>query len=253
MFGTDTKMTGMFAVVILLAFLGAGMWFSKKITAPLFSLVKQIESVTAGDYHSKLEVDANDEVGQVCDYFEHLSSTLRRRDIELARVTDLAKKDSLTGLYSHSHFRSHLEAKWKEIEVKGGSVILIDIDDFRMFNHAHGHIQGDLILKDLALGLTEAVKVGVTARYGGEEFVVWAPGFDQKNAFELAETIQKKIRSLKTPSLTGGTPFTVNCSLGVTNFTKGRYSNIDQFLRDADSNLVMAKKAGKNRIWAGAA
>src|SRR6185436_7391481 len=87
----DTQSLGLFGVVMLLAFVAAGSWFAKKITAPLFTLVKQIESVAAGDYHTKFEVDANDEIGQVCDYFEHLSATLRRKEMELARVTDLAK------------------------------------------------------------------------------------------------------------------------------------------------------------------
>jgi diguanylate cyclase (GGDEF)-like protein len=240
--------------VVLVLFFFVGVWFAKQITKPLLSLVHQIESVAAGDYRKRFDVDSNDEVGQVVDYFEYLTGILKRKEAEIARVTDLASKDPLTGLYNHRHFRNHLEQKWKEIESgRGGSIIIIDVDDFRMFNHAHGHIQGDLVLKELAQAIKDTVKnFGLTARYGSEEIVVWCPGLDQKAGFDMSENILKKIRSLKTTSLTGGNPYTVTCSIGVTSFNKGRHPNIDQFLKDADYNMHMAKKSGKNRIWAGA-
>jgi len=248
----DAKLFLIFGALILMVFLGVGVWFAKHISAPLVSLVNQIESVAAGDYYRRFEIESSDEVGQVADYFQYLTQTLKRKEQTLAVVTDLASKDALTSMHNHRYFRTHLETKWKEIESKGGALILIDIDDFRMFNFAHGHIQGDMILKELALCINETVKdSGVTARYGGEEFVVWMSGANQKTSFDLAEKILNKIRAVKFTNLTGGAPFTVGCSLGVLTFTKGRHLTIDKFLMDADSNVVMAKKAGKNRIWAG--
>ncbi len=250
---SDPKIYFIYGAAVLFVFFMVGAWFAKNITQPLHSMIQKIESVAAGDYHRSFDVNTNDEIGQVSDYFDYLTGQIRNKEHEIARVTDIASKDALTGLYNHRHFRSHLESKWKEISAAGGSLILIDIDDFRIFNRAHGHMQGDLVLKELAQAVLEGVgTAGLVARYGGEEIVIWVPKADQKAAFDLSEKVLKKIRSLKTLNLTGGNPFTVTCSLGVTAYIRGRHATMDQFLKDADSNLNMAKKAGKNRIWAGA-
>ncbi|MBM3238871.1 GGDEF domain-containing protein [Candidatus Poribacteria bacterium] len=114
------------------------------------------------------------------------------------QLEDVAMKDGLTGLYNYRYFQERLN---KEVErsihhASPLSLLMVDVNKFKIVNDAYGHRQGDETLKDLANILRSNVRsVDVPARYGGDEFVIILPETDAKRAAIVAERIKKSVVS----------------------------------------------------------
>ena len=163
------------------------------------------------------------------------------------KTEDLAIKDSLTGLYVHRHFMERLDEEVKRALRSGSSfaLLMLDIDNFKVFNDEYGHMAGDVILRNIGNILKNKVSAGDTvARYGGEEFAFLALNINRDEALKLAEKIRSEVQ---------GTPVTIrrkNCSvtmsIGVSIFPEDARLK-DDIIIEADRALYRAKKKGKNR------
>ena len=166
----------------------------------------------------------------------------RRSEVELDK---LARLDSLTGLANRAVLRRALDdALISAVRRKQRcSVFLLDLDRFKVVNDTLGHPAGDLLLRLVALRLTETVKdLGQVGRLGGDEFEIVFPNLADK--FELSNQAQAIIDSLSRPYFINGTNVSIGASIGiVTSDYDDRTA--DDLIRDADLALYAAKAAGK--------
>jgi diguanylate cyclase (GGDEF)-like protein len=177
-----------------------------------------------------------------------VSIALQNADLH-ARVAESAVRDPLTGLLNRRFFDEAVETAYATAARSGEplSLIVLDLDRFSDVNNTHGHAIGDAVLRNVAGAMVGAVRAGdIVARYGGEEFVVIAPGSRQEDAVNLAERIRAAVvREAERPI--DGTVITMTVSAGVASRLGDELDGRGLF-RAADSALLAAKRAGRDRV-----
>lgn len=164
-------------------------------------------------------------------------------------LLELSNTDHLTGLFNRRYM---MEALGKEVQRsirKSGnlSIILLDIDHFKLVNDNYGHLQGDVVLQKVSLLLQKELRsYDCAARYGGEEFVAILPDSTLKEAVFVAERIRLSIQGAKFSDDLADLVLTV--SLGVACFPDKGVSTVDSFIKLADDALYRAKNNGRNRV-----
>ena len=204
-----------------------------------------------------LAIDAGpifDENGTLLAVVETLRDNTEQRLAQMA-LQHMAVRDGLTGLANRLSFDEKIEAEWLHNLREGTSlsVLLIDVDHFKLYNDHYGHQKGDACLKAVAQAIGGQVfrPSDLAARYGGEEFVVVLPNTDGEAAFAVAERIRHAIESLQIPhdaSLTA--PF-VTLSIGVSHAVPFDGASHENLIAKADEALYQAKHAGRNRVMPG--
>ena len=164
------------------------------------------------------------------------------------RLAREARTDTLTGLGSRRSFEERLEEIAAAALVDGPSVglLLIDIDDFKSLNDAHGHPSGDKVLSEVGQRLCAALRPGEGFRYGGDEMAIVLPGVRQKSLAAAADRLWKAVTDAPVELPSGGT-IRIACSIGGA-MLPGRAEDAEGLLGAADDALLRAKKDGKNRI-----
>ncbi len=161
-----------------------------------------------------------------------------------ARAQSEALTDSLTKLYNHRYFCKALpEQLAKAAEL---SLLLVDLDIFRLFNDLYGHLEGDNALEIVASIMVRLVaQKGIVCRYGGEEFTILLPYHDSKKAFDLAERIRLEIQRTFF-KMNDGTQRFLTASIGVCTYPHAA-PNAEELLNRADLAMYTAKNQGKNQ------
>lgn len=164
---------------------------------------------------------------------------------ELERIT---LQDGLTGVANRRHFDSYLAQEWaRSIRDKQPlSLIMIDIDQFKLFNDNYGHLSGDRCLKNVAeiLDATIHRPTDLVARYGGEEFAIILPNTD--DAHGLAELCRKSVETLQIPHSSSNVADHVTISLGFCTLLPEQGTPSEVLIQMADNALYKAKKSGRN-------
>ncbi|HEY4303002.1 MAG TPA: sensor domain-containing diguanylate cyclase [Gemmatimonadaceae bacterium] len=167
---------------------------------------------------------------------------------EIEEVTRRARTDSLTGLANRRHFDEQLRRVVAETDRFGGTctLLLIDLDHFKLVNDRLGHQAGDAVLKHVAQVMRDAVRtVDLCARYGGEELAILLPQTSQEGAVELAERLRQMLE--QRVSVHAGQAVPVTASFGVATYpTPVPYG--DWLVLAADKALYEAKAAGRNCV-----
>jgi len=166
-------------------------------------------------------------------------------------LENLSYTDGLTGISNRRNFDSYIEMSWNNClnSNKPLSLIMMDIDYFKLYNDNYGHIKGDDCLKAVAKELSKSAKrtLDLSARYGGEEFVIILPETHKDGAEIIAEEIRKNIINLDIPHESSPISKNVTLSLGVTTMVPNNQHTISEFINDADKALYEAKSLGRNR------
>ncbi len=160
-----------------------------------------------------------------------------------------AIKDKLTGLYNRNYLDHYLEIELKRCKRHRStlSLIMIDIDDFKIFNDKYGHLAGDDILRHVGETIKRNIReVDTPARYGGEEFVVVLPDEDLENALKISERLMEALRN-DFAHQSGKPPGGLTVSMGIATYP-GHGQLATSLLNAAYRALYNAKKSGKNRI-----
>ena len=160
----------------------------------------------------------------------------------------MAMTDFLTGIPNRRHALSTLAREWGDPRSDAPPVacLMIDADNLKLINDAHGHAAGDDVLKGLALKLRDAIRSDdVACRLGGDEFFVIAPATTMEGALRLAEKIRRDVSELRIPA--GDTHWHGSVSIGVA-VRDETMSGPDDLLRAADTAAYAAKHAGRNLI-----
>ena len=229
-------------VAALLAAVGLFAYFlGLLITRPLDRLRRGAAQVAAGDLEVHLPVVGGGELKYVTEVFNDMVARLResRRELERLSVTD-----DLTGLYNRRYLMEALANELRRSRRLDHpcALLMADVDHFKEYNDAYGHLAGDEALARVATILRETTRdVDCAARYGGEEFVVLLPETKAAGAIETAQRIRTR---LATDDLVGGK---VSVSIGVAQFPEDGDAP-EALLAGADAALYRAKREGRDRV-----
>jgi diguanylate cyclase (GGDEF)-like protein/PAS domain S-box-containing protein len=167
----------------------------------------------------------------------------------------LSYYDSLTNTPNRRMFETMFEREWGAARrsERPLSLIFADIDFFKQYNDAYGHLAGDECLRRVAELLGEAARRprDLIGRYGGEEFVVLLPETDAQAAVTLAEQCRRAVQEAMIPHAGSDTERCVTVSLGVASIVPGDGDDAKRFLDEVDRLLYRAKQGGRNRVVGG--
>ncbi|MHB1325575.1 MAG: GGDEF domain-containing protein [Thermoleophilia bacterium] len=173
----------------------------------------------------------------------------QRRQRRLHRhVLRSSLTDSLTGLYNFGSFMECFDREMRRVDRYGGAVTLVmfDIDHFKMFNDRFGHQAGNEALKIVAATLRKQKRESdIVARFGGEEFVLLFPG-KEASGVETARRMRKAISQIRVP-VGGGATTEITVSAGVACYPNGAASK-EELLDKVDQLLYASKRKGRNRV-----
>ena len=177
---------------------------------------------------------------------EELNEVLEQK---VNQLHEMATKDNLTSLYNFGFFQNELSHRIMEYRRSQGkyhmSIIIIDVDHFKIFNDTYGHVAGNVALQDVAQRLLKRTrKMDVVCRYGGEEFVVILPKCDVHGAQGVAEKLRADIE--KDPIVIETGNVFITASFGCAQYHPEE--EYDEFVERADQALYRAKEGGRNRV-----
>lgn len=156
-----------------------------------------------------------------------------------------AQRDELTGLPNRRHFNATVHRYIKTYRVV--SLLLLDLDDFKLYNDSHGHVDGDRLLQQVAQLLSDNLgPSGVVCRYGGEEFAIALPATQLEAAFDRAEQIRMAISSQSFPGMDVMPHGCVTISIGLSTWPV-LAADMEQLVLQADAALYKVKYQNKNQ------
>lgn len=177
-----------------------------------------------------------------------LKKVLEQRNAELRL---LSSQDGLTGISNRRCFDMTLSDEWGRAQRhrRPISLIMIDVDHFKLFNDTYGHQKGDSCLQAVASTIDATVSRNgdLVARYGGEEFVIILPETEMNGAMTVAEQIRTAIVNLQMEHSSSLTAEHVTVSLGCASITPTHDLDSDTLVKHADAALYQAKEKGRNR------
>jgi diguanylate cyclase (GGDEF)-like protein len=187
--------------------------------------------------------------------FNAMAAQLGERERELVatndRLTVMASIDMLSGLANRRGFQSRLDFEWMKALQHGAelSVLMIDVDHFKLFNDTYGHPEGDACLSKLGETLAglAADTMGFAGRYGGEEFCLLLPNTDSARALEIGEQVRKAIWDQAMPHATSAHKI-VTVSVGVACTRPNDSQRPGDLIEAADAALYAAKHRGRNAV-----
>ncbi len=228
-------------------------------------VTRSISVILICDPHDKakalrgLEIGASDMITIPIDRQELAArirtQTRRTRYIDILRQRvdrglELSVIDQLTGLHNRRYMNGQLE-QFMQRAVRGNqplSLMMTDIDHFKVVNDTHGHQAGDDVLREIGKRLRANVRpTDVVCRTGGEEFVVLMPNTPGDLACAAAERIRKAVAAEEFPVLGGSQSLRITVSAGVSTL-QGADDTTDDLMHRADTALYQAKTGGRNRV-----
>ena len=187
--------------------------------------------------------------GRLVAVVETLRDLTEEKQAQIA-LEQLATRDGLTGLANRRCFDSTLHAEWQRAlrQQQPLSLLMVDVDNFKQYNDAYGHVGGDECLKRIATAVASEMRANdLVARYGGEEFAVILPNQSLKGAAIVAERIRCRIEALRLPN-EGAARRVVTVSIGAATALAAPNTLPGQLVETADAALYRAKHMGRNRI-----
>ena len=216
------------------------------VVLPLERLSKAADKVAGGDLDVEVPVAGGGEVAQLTGVFNDMVMKLRegRHALELLSVTD-----GLTGLANRRRLDAELarEILSHERHHRSFSVLMLDVDKFKVLNDTHGHPSGDAVLRQLARILGDCTRRGDTVgRFGGEEFMLLLPETPAAGALHLAENLRATVEETVF-KIEDGKEVRATISIGMARFPDHGKS-AEALIAAADGALYRSKQSGRNRI-----
>jgi len=259
------------ALISLIVTIAGSFTLARQITRPISDLLGAVVRFGEGDLTAQARAGGEDEVGRLASAFNAMARHIREQaetlehrvqdrthelEAALGEIHLLSISDPLTGCYNRRAMTEMLEGERTRSRRYGTalSVVLCDIDNFKLVNDRHGHLAGDEVLRQFGAGLRAVVRERVdwVCRYGGEEFLVVLPETDTAGALIVAERIRTSTAKRKIPWAQAS--ISITCSLGVAGGIPGpdseNLASVDALIGKADELLYLAKERGRNRIEA---
>jgi diguanylate cyclase (GGDEF)-like protein len=242
--------------VCLFVLLGALVAAEKIIIKPIETMVAMAKRFGQGDWTARA---ARGRLPSgfvpLARAFNAMAAQLSQRERELVatndRLTVMASIDMLSGLANRRGFQSRLDFEWMRAQQYGSelSLLMIDVDHFKLFNDTYGHPEGDACLSRLGETLAgiAADTLGFAGRYGGEEFCLLLPNTDSNRTLEIGETVRAAVQNLAMPHVTS-LHQTVTVSVGVASARPDDTQRPGDLIEAADAALYAAKHRGRNAV-----
>ena len=179
---------------------------------------------------------------------ERLVAEIRRRQRLEAELVLRANLDPLTKVANRRHFEEQADGEFRRAQrsKEAVSILVLDVDHFKVINDTHGHATGDEVLRELCDVLSEHIRrVDIVGRLGGEEFAVVMPGAEMRRALEAAERLRARVSEIRLG--VGVELVTPTVSIGVAEADVWTETLADALAR-ADDAMYLAKQAGRNRV-----
>jgi diguanylate cyclase (GGDEF)-like protein len=221
------------------------------ILKPIHTLRKQMHWIIENEEFQPIAniSKSNDEFSDLTRHFNSLIEHVQEQNKALA---DLSLTDPLTQLQNRRSLDQFIDTLggFLQREKKHLSVIMIDIDHFKLYNDSYGHLQGDEIISKVAQVILQYSNRSsdFVARYGGEEFVIILPNTELESAKVIAGNIRSEVASLLLPHKASTTTAYVTISVGLSSGLLEDKNQIVRLLEEADDALYDAKSHGRNRV-----
>lgn len=178
----------------------------------------------------------------------------KRLNMAFSKLQDQTHIDGLTQVYNRAYFDEYLHREFLRSKRQKSplSVVICDINCFKLYNDTYGHLAGDKCLKDVANTLRQTARRpgDFVARYGGDEFAVIMPDTSSSGVEVVAQMMRKKVEALAIPHRASQVSQYVTIALGYSTYT-GENGTEHDLLDNADKALYSAKSSGKNLATAG--
>jgi diguanylate cyclase (GGDEF)-like protein len=243
-------------IVCLFVLLGALLAAELLIIQPIDMMVETAQRFGAGDWSVRAAPGLLPaEFAPLARAFNAMAAQLSGRERALIAINDrltvIASIDMLSGLANRRGFQSRLDFEWMKAQQHDGelSLMMIDVDHFKLFNDTYGHPEGDACLTRLgeALSAIAAETMGFAGRYGGEEFCLLLPNTDAARALEIGEMVRAAVQDLAMPHATSSHQ-TVTVSVGVASTRPNVDHHPGDLVEAADAALYAAKHRGRNAV-----
>ncbi len=181
---------------------------------------------------------------------DHYRETTRELKAARERMKQLSITDDLTETYNYRYFMESLELELRRAERYEYpiSLMMLDIDHFKIYNDTHGHMAGDKVLREVASLIKVTVRhTDILARYGGEEFAVILIKTSLDEACQVAERVRKAVEDLTIDHEDTQPEGQLTVSVGVSTLCS-QVSSMKELIKTADDALYEAKRAGRNRV-----
>jgi diguanylate cyclase (GGDEF)-like protein len=242
--------------VCLFVLLGALIAAEKLIIGPIEMITSIAKRFGQGDWSVRAARNTLPaEFVPLARAFNVMAAQLSQRERELVetndRLTVIASIDMLSGLANRRGFQSRLDFEWLKAQQNDSelSVLMIDVDHFKLFNDTYGHPEGDACLSRLGETLAgiAAETIGFAGRYGGEEFCLLLPSTEAKRAVEIGEMVRTAVEDLAMPHATSSHQ-KVTVSVGVACTRPNVAQRPGDLIEAADAALYAAKHRGRNAV-----
>lgn len=244
------------ALVGLFTLLGA--WFvgERLIIRPVRTMTDMANRFGRGEFTARASsANLPREFVPLAKAFDAMASQLSEREREMAaandRLTVIASLDLVSGLANRRGFQSRLEFEWMKALQSDTqlSVLMIDVDHFKLFNDTYGHPEGDACLSRVGevLSTIADAYAGFAARYGGEEFCLLLPNSNPARSVQVGEKVRAAVEELSIPHVTTDRKH-VTVSVGVATIAPGEAQPQDDLIEAADAALYAAKRRGRNAV-----
>ncbi len=260
----------LFAVGLTSLLIG-GWWLRRSFVRPLLSLLRSVSSDRRSREAEQTLAERNDELGAIARSLSELQADIsqwrdraehieRRIDSQVAtktvaimrdmkRIQREALRDPLTGISNRRLLDERFSAIFaaQREAAQDLSVVMLDLDNFKLVNDVLGHAEGDKVLACVGELLRQCIRANdVAVRYGGDEFLLLLPGTSARAALDLAKRITALFgQQIKT--MLGLRPLP-SLSAGVASLRHDHPANAHDLIDLADQALYSAKQAGKNRV-----
>jgi diguanylate cyclase (GGDEF)-like protein len=242
--------------VCLFVLLGALVAAEKLVIGPIEMIASMAKKFGQGDWSVRAARSRlPSEFVPLARAFNAMAAQLGQRERELVatndRLTVIASIDMLSGLANRRGFQSRLDFEWMKAQQYDSelSLLMIDVDHFKLFNDTYGHPEGDACLSRLGetLAAIAADTMGFAGRYGGEEFCLLLPNTGAARALEIGEMVRVAVQGLAMPHCTSSYQ-TVTVSVGVAGTKPDDTQRPGDLIEAADAALYAAKHRGRNAV-----
>ncbi|MBU5487479.1 bifunctional diguanylate cyclase/phosphodiesterase [Clostridium sp. MSJ-8] len=185
--------------------------------------------------------DRENGIDYYCGYIHDITEFRETKD----KLRSMIRFDLITKLPSKYYLKKTIDDYLRCCNKNNvrGALVLLNIDDFKMFNDLFGHESGDILLKKVAIKLTEKMKENdLVCRYSGDEYIIFRPEFNSRN--EAEDFVESILSVFKDPFIVNSNKIYVTASMGVSVFP-GDGINFNTLLKNADTAMYRAKRNGK--------
>jgi len=242
------KILGFLAIFVIILIIIIVFFIQHRFINRLILLNKKVLNRLSGQPDTLL-INGNDEISDISNSFDQFDQTIEQQKQKLIKtsltdgLTNISNRRGLDKEFKHQ-LRSAQNQQWSI------AVLMIDVDNFKLYNDFYGHVKGDECLQEIALTLKSVLRRtnDFVARYGGEEFVCLLPNTTIEGAEKIAWDIIHAIADKNITHEKNDIAQYVTLSIGISLYNVEKKSTREELLKQADEALYRAKSVGKNRF-----